>query len=81
MRDSACRWLIVENAKIFRSYVKHFEVINNLKRNGQKQFKRNRLIHFSFPEEGTIKRCLNFAVFKLLVVLSITKLYIHDVTF
>ena len=24
MRDSACRWLIVENCKIFRSYVKHF---------------------------------------------------------
>ena len=24
MRDSACRWLIVENAKIFQSYVKHF---------------------------------------------------------
>ena len=24
MRDSACRWLIIENAKIFRSYVKHF---------------------------------------------------------
>ena len=24
MRDSACRWLIVENVKIFRSYVKHF---------------------------------------------------------
>ena len=24
MRDSACRWLIVKNAKIFRSYVKHF---------------------------------------------------------
>ena len=24
MRDSACRWFIVENAKIFRSYVKHF---------------------------------------------------------
>ena len=22
MQDSACRWLIVENAKIFRSYVK-----------------------------------------------------------
>ena len=22
--DSACSWLIVENAKIFRSYVKHF---------------------------------------------------------
>ena len=22
MRDSACRWLIVENPKIFRSYVK-----------------------------------------------------------
>ena len=25
MHDSANRWLIVENAKIFRSYVKHFE--------------------------------------------------------
>ena len=24
MRDSACRWFIVENAKIFRSYVKQF---------------------------------------------------------
>ena len=24
MRDSACRWLIAENIKIFRSYVKHF---------------------------------------------------------
>ena len=24
MRDSACRWLIAENAKIFGSYVKHF---------------------------------------------------------
>ena len=24
MRDSAWRWLIIENAKIFRSYVKHF---------------------------------------------------------
>ena len=24
MRDSACRWLIVENDKIFRSYVKKF---------------------------------------------------------
>ena len=24
MRDSACRWLIVENTKIFKSYVKHF---------------------------------------------------------
>ena len=24
MRDSACRWFIVENAKIFRSYVKNF---------------------------------------------------------
>ena len=23
MHDSACRWLMVENAKIFRSYVKH----------------------------------------------------------
>ena len=26
MHDSACRWLIVENAKIFRSYVKHFRI-------------------------------------------------------
>ena len=25
MRDSACRWLIVENAEVFCSYVKHFE--------------------------------------------------------
>ena len=24
MRDSACRWVIVENAKIYQSYVKHF---------------------------------------------------------
>ena len=24
MCDSVCRWLIVKNAKIFRSYVKHF---------------------------------------------------------
>ena len=24
MRDSACRWLIVEKVKIFPSYVKHF---------------------------------------------------------
>ena len=24
MHDSACRWLIVKNVKIFRSYVKHF---------------------------------------------------------
>ena len=24
MRDSACRWLILENVKIFQSYVKHF---------------------------------------------------------
>ena len=23
MRDLACRWFIAENAKIFRSYVKH----------------------------------------------------------
>ena len=27
MRDSACRWFIVENAKIFRSYVKHFLIL------------------------------------------------------
>ena len=24
MHDSACRWLIVENAKIFQRYVNHF---------------------------------------------------------
>ena len=24
MHDSACRWLIVQNVKIFRNYVKHF---------------------------------------------------------
>ena len=24
MRESGCRWFIVENAKIFRSHVKHF---------------------------------------------------------
>ena len=24
MRGSACRWFIVENTKIFQSYVKHF---------------------------------------------------------
>ena len=24
MRDSACRWVVVENAKICRNYVKHF---------------------------------------------------------
>ena len=24
MRDSACKWLILENAQIFRSYAKHF---------------------------------------------------------
>ena len=24
MGDSACRWFIIENAKIFRNYVKHF---------------------------------------------------------
>ena len=26
MRDSACRWLIVENTKIFQSYAKHFKI-------------------------------------------------------
>ena len=26
MRGSACRWLIVENTKIFRGYVKHSQV-------------------------------------------------------
>ena len=26
MRDSACRWFIFENAKIFRFYVKHFKI-------------------------------------------------------
>ena len=28
-RDSACRWLIVENTTIFRSYVKHFLIISH----------------------------------------------------
>ena len=27
MRDSACAWLIVENAKIFWGYVKHFWIL------------------------------------------------------
>ena len=27
MRDSACRWCIVKKAKIFSSYVKHFEFL------------------------------------------------------
>ena len=27
MHDSACRWFIFENAKIFRSYVKHFLIL------------------------------------------------------
>ena len=26
MRDSACRWFIVKNAKLFRSYVKHIGI-------------------------------------------------------
>ena len=26
MRDSACKWLNVENVKIFQSYVKHFVI-------------------------------------------------------
>ena len=26
MRNSACRWLIVENVKIFRSYIEHFKI-------------------------------------------------------
>ena len=26
MRDSACRWLTVENVKIFESYIKHSHV-------------------------------------------------------
>ena len=28
MRDSVCRWLIVKNLKIFRSYVKHFLIFS-----------------------------------------------------
>ena len=31
MRDFACRWLIVENAKIFPSYVKHFLIFPHVK--------------------------------------------------
>ena len=28
MYDSACRWLIVENAEIFRSYMKQFRIFH-----------------------------------------------------
>ena len=31
MRNSACRWLIVEYAKIFQSYVKHFWIFKSWK--------------------------------------------------
>ena len=31
MHDPACRWLIVENPKIFRSYVKHFLIFSDEK--------------------------------------------------
>ena len=27
MHDSACRWFIVEKAKLFQSYVKHFWIL------------------------------------------------------
>ena len=57
----------------------------NLKQNGQKQFKNKSLANFFvFREEGQLKESTligGFAVFKLLVVLSITKLYMHDITF
>lgn len=58
---------------------------NNLKRNGQKQFKKKSLTSVSISRKvGQIKgRALQggFVVFKLLVVLSIIKLYTPDISF
>ena len=57
---------------------------NNLKRNGQKQFKKKLLISVSISRKvGQIKgRALTggFVVFTLLVVLSIIKLYTPDIS-
>ena len=58
--------------------------INNLKQNGQKQFKKKSLTTFFVSrEEGLLRgRILigGFAVFRLVVVLLITKFYTHDLT-
>ena len=32
MRDSACRWFIVKKAKIFLSYVKHFLILEGVRK-------------------------------------------------
>ena len=60
--------------------------INNLKRNGQKQFKKKSLTTFFVSrEEGQLQGKTSvrkdFVIFKLLVVLSITKLDTHGITF
>ena len=56
-----------------------------MKQNRQKLFKNKSLANFFVSrEEGQLKeRTLTggFAVFKLLAILSITKLYMHDITF
>ena len=59
--------------------------INNLKRNGQKQFKKKLRTNFFFSTEERQLKERTFigesAAFKLLVVLSIAKLYTHDIIF
>ena len=60
--------------------------INNLTPNRWKNSVRNRLLLFFISrEEGHLKgrnlKRNDFAVFKLLVVLSITKFYTHDIKF
>ena len=57
--------------------------INNLKGIGQKQFKKKTLNTFFFSREEGQWKGMNlvggFAVFKLFVVLSIIKLYMHAI--
>ena len=69
----------------FEKFAVDFQEVQTIwKKNGQKQFKKKSLItFFVFREVGQLKgRTLigGFAVFKLLVVLSITKLYTFDIT-
>ena len=50
----------------------------------KKNLKRNRLLLFVSREEGQLKGSTligEFAVFKLIVVLLITKLYMYDISF
>ena len=50
----------------------------------KKNLKRNRLLLFVSREEGQLKGSTlsgGFAVFKLIVVLLITKLYMYDMSF